>query len=124
MAMIFFDMKRLEKVSDKDLFHLCMTVGGDVTDFCDDIKMFESDIGDGDASFVGCWCSYDSSEIQYLKSIPGFAAAVTKLQETLRESPTKHFVSVAVSPREVSYQVFNREKGLQYLVDNHSVNEK
>jgi hypothetical protein len=119
--MIAFDILKLDRLTDAQLFEFCMAVGADLENLCSYVKLLKSNIGEGEASFEGCWGTYNSNEMEKFKELVEYPAAVARLQQILKENPKKHFVSIAVSPSEVSYQIFNREDGIKHLIKHFGV---
>jgi hypothetical protein len=94
-----------------------MALDACIEEVAENVVLYNSNkVGAGTSSHIGCWCSYEDNEINKFKELKGFGEAVINLQEILLVSKNKHFISIAVSPSEVSYQIFDREKALQYLI--------
>ena len=114
---LIFDIVRLDRFTDAELFSFCMALNACIEEVAENVVLYSSNkVGAGTSSHIGCWCSYEDNEINKFKELKGFGEAVINLQEILLVSKNKHFISIAVSPSEVSYQIFDREKALQYLI--------
>lgn len=114
---LIFDIVRLDRFTDAELFSFCMALDACIEEVAENVVLYNSNkVGAGTSSHIGCWCSYEDNEINKFKELKGFGEAVINLQEILLVSKNKHFISISVSPSEVSYQIFDREKALQYLI--------
>lgn len=115
--MLLFDIVRLDNFTDTELFSFCMALNACIEEVAEDVVLYNSNkVGVGTSSYVGCWCSYENNEINKFQNLKGFGEAVVELQKRITDAMDKHFISIAVSPSEVSYQIFDREKALQYLI--------
>lgn len=115
--LLIFDIVRLNNFTDAELFSFCMALDASIEEVAENVVLYTSDkVGTGTSSYVACWCSYEIDEINKFQKLKGFGEAIIELQKRITDAMDKHFISISVSPNEVSYQIFNREKAYQYLI--------
>jgi hypothetical protein len=109
----------LEKASDQTLLELCIDNGGQ--DLFEKIVLYSNLLIPNEiANFPGQWASYDFDTIYNLASggsLLKFSDAIILLHKELGKArdQEKAFRLVVISPQEVSFELFSRQKGLKFL---------
>lgn len=109
----------LEKASNQTLLELCIDNGGQ--DLFEKIVLYSNLLIPNEiANFPGQWASYDFDTIYNLASggsLLKFSDAIILLHKELGKArdQEKAFRLVVISPQEVSFELFSRQKGLKFL---------